>query len=274
MQRIVLDTFSVLPDNFIGSAAFMFRAGAFLARKGWLHCDWKLANILISTIGKFGESGYRYNRLRLGDFGQAWKLPVGQICTNPKRGTERWNAPELLKPVGGYIHPHSDVYSMALVILDLCGLNHREFLSEDDEMDGTRAEMIQMMKHDFPVLVQMLVEEPKERISPLNLLKYDPCAGMDDQAVVDDFCCAFDALAALLSNQSTIWVKEKREAEVAKQLPSLLHTFESDCTDFGHQSARIRGEHAGVDPVSAANFRCKSRLSTLRETARRFLSQY
>lgn len=108
-----------------------------------------------------------------------------------------------------------------------------------------------------PFLKSMLVQDPAMRRSPIELVSEDPMKGKTDQDVIDEFCAAFDALATLISAQSEQLLSSG--TPFSSKAPQLLQSYE-DVRVHKLELSRLRRSSLvlSTDPLTAANFRCRS----------------
>eukprot|EP01122_Echinamoeba_exundans_P006531 TRINITY_DN1858_c1_g1_i1.p1 TRINITY_DN1858_c1_g1~~TRINITY_DN1858_c1_g1_i1.p1 ORF type:complete len:523 (+),score=104.52 TRINITY_DN1858_c1_g1_i1:961-2529(+) len=238
--------------------SFVLRTGFFLSSRSWSHNDWKLDNILLSTVGRFSDPKSGFNRLRLSDFGQAMHLPAFKCSTIAARGTERWRAPEQVytdrQPV---LHPNSQTYSMALCILDLLSVHEDVFRGSEKPSTRRAASLVDMLRSNFPFLQKMLDEDPDRRISAIDLIKHDPCQASSDQEVIDSFCNVFDALSTTLGEQATALLGSMKPSEIPDHITSFKSSFLANL-DWSKNATQQRRSLSHTDPLGHQAFLCGS----------------
>ena len=108
-------------------------------RQGLVHCDIKPGNIMMD----------RYGKVLLTDFGIA-RMTDAATATMVGFGTPAYMAPELVR--GQDPTPHSDIYSLGVVLYELVTGGERPFTGERAQASGTLSEKVRWEQvHPPPV---------------------------------------------------------------------------------------------------------------------------
>ena len=157
LRGLIFDENGPLPDQkILDIMQPICSALNYAHQQGIVHCDLKSANIMLDKNGK----------VFLTDFGIA-RMTDTATSTMVGIGTPAYMAPELIKGLDPT--PQSDIYSLGIVLYEMCTGGERPFTGERVAISGTTAEKVKREHLEF---------------DPISIKKFNPAIRSKLESVV------------------------------------------------------------------------------------------
>eukprot|EP01122_Echinamoeba_exundans_P010404 TRINITY_DN3892_c0_g1_i1.p1 TRINITY_DN3892_c0_g1~~TRINITY_DN3892_c0_g1_i1.p1 ORF type:complete len:493 (-),score=75.95 TRINITY_DN3892_c0_g1_i1:581-2059(-) len=212
--------------------SFLTRVGAFFAERKWRWGNPKPENILLSHSCFARNIGLP--SMKASDFAHAYPLPDNTISCGTERGTRAFRAPEMLLNNGSFVHPVSEVYSLAMTVLETFGIDLSAFNQANQGEKDRLYYLKQALVESCPILPRLLDVDPYTRITYAEMVKKDPCRKLTDYAIVSR-CCAVSFVTVRLGTSQFRAATSSHEYDAAM----LINSFRQEVDDLCKRAEQL-----------------------------------